>query len=102
VRQLKSNKKFFSLWNISTLVILLLFLTFIAFPLFLVLQKSVIDSGGGFTLDYLFKFFEKKYYWITILNSFKVTIVTTALSVILGLPLAYMLRRVKIRGNKII
>lgn len=99
---MKSNKKFFSLWNISTLVILLLFLTFIAFPLFLVLQKSVIDSGGGFTLDYLFKFFEKKYYWITILNSFKVTIVTTALSVILGLPLAYMLRRVKIRGNKII
>lgn len=99
---MKSNKKFFSLWNISTLVILLLFLTFIAFPLFLVLQKSVIDPGGGFTLDYLFKFFEKKYYWITILNSFKVTIVTTALSVILGLPLAYMLRRVKIRGNKII
>lgn len=97
-----ANKKF-SIWNIWTLIILLLFTLFIAYPLFLVLQKSVIDPDtGGFTMEFIVKFFERKYYWVTILNSFKVTIVTTLLAVVLGLPLAYMLRRVKIRGNKLI
>lgn len=100
---MQSNKKKFNFWNITTLVIVVLFLIFIAFPLFLVLKKSIMDpETGQFTLDYIMKFFERKYYWITILNSFKVTIASTLLAVAIGLPLAYMLRRVKIRGSNII
>lgn len=98
-----ANKKPFNIWNTSTLLILCIFLLFIAFPLFLVLKKSVIDPGTGqFTFEYLGKFFERKFYWITILNSFKVTVAATVLSMVIGLPLAYMMRRVKIKGSKFI
>ncbi|MBO1001770.1 ABC transporter permease [Pseudogracilibacillus auburnensis] len=93
----------FTIWNVTTLIILVIFLLFIAFPLFLVLKKSMINpTTGGITFEYLGKFFERKYYWITILNSFKVTVVTTFLSVVLGLPLAYMMRKIKIKGSKLI
>lgn len=100
---MQSKNKRFNIWSGTTLVILLLFAIFIAFPLFLVLEKSVIDPATGkFTLEYISKFFERKYYWITILNSFKVTIASTFLAVVIGLPLAYLLRRVKIKGSKTI
>lgn len=100
---MKANKKPFTIWNTSTLLILCIFLLFIAFPLFLVLKKSVIDPGTGqFTFEYMSKFFERKFYWITILNSFKVTVAATLLSMVIGLPLAYMMRKVKIKGSKFI
>lgn len=100
---MQSNNKKFNIWSVTTLVILLLFIIFIAFPLFLVLEKSVIDpQTGKFTFEFINKFFERKYYWITILNSFKVTVAATFLAVVIGLPLAYLLRRVKIKGSKMI
>lgn len=99
-----ANKKSkFTIWNVGALFILAAFVIFIIFPLLLVLRKSVIDPAtDGFTLHYLSKFFERKFYWITLVNSFKVTLVTTALSVAIGLPIAYVMRKIKIRGSKII
>lgn len=100
---MKSNKKIFNFWNMITLAILVFFLIFIVFPLFLVLKKSIMDPvTDEFTFDYIMKFFERKYYWVTIINSFKVTITSTLLAVGIGLPLAYMLRRVKIKGSNVI
>lgn len=96
------NKKL-NIWNITTLLILLVLLFFIIYPLFLVLKKSVVDQVvGGFTFRYFEKFFSKKFYWSAIVNSFKVTIVSTLLSVIIGLPMAYLMRRIKIKGGKMI
>lgn len=51
-------------------------------------------------LNTLLTFFDRKFYWVTLWNSIKVTIVATLLAVLIGLPLAYMLRRVKIFGSK--
>lgn len=97
------NKNKFNLWNISSVIILLLMLTFIIYPLFLILGKGIFNSEtGAFTLSHFIHFFERKFYYITILNSFKVTIVSTILAVIIGLPLAYMLRKIKIFGSKFI
>lgn len=97
----ENKKRLFSVWNISAILILAVFIIFILFPLVLVLKKSVIDPvTGQFTLSYLSKFFERKFYWITLVNSFKVTIVTTLLAVAIGLPIAYLMRKVKIRGSK--
>lgn len=47
-------------------------------------------------LSYFVKFFTKKYYWSTLVNSFKVTIASTAVAVLIGLPMAYLLRSIKI------
>ena len=82
---------------------MLFFALFILFPVILVLNKSVYDSGSGtFTLEHFAHFFERKFYWVTLWNSIKVTIVSTLLAVLIGLPLAYILRRVKIFGSKTI
>lgn len=97
----KKNK--FNTWNGLTIIILVFFAVFIIFPLFLVLKKSMIDTQTGeFTFTYISKFFERKFYWVTLMNSFKVTVVSTFLSVAIGLPIAYLMRRVKVKGSKII
>ncbi|GAF16250.1 LOW QUALITY PROTEIN: ferric iron ABC transporter, permease protein [Bacillus sp. JCM 19046] len=88
-------------WNIITLVIMLFFALFIIFPVILVLNKSVYDAEAGrLTFEHFAHFFDRKFYWVTLWNSVKVTVVSTLLAVIIGLPLAYMLRRVKIFGSK--
>lgn len=95
-----SKKKPLSMWTISTLIILAIFSLFIIYPLLLVLAKSIIDPDSSkATLSNFFRFFQRKYYWSTLVNSFKVTIVATLLSVSLGLPLAYVMRSTKIKGS---
>ncbi|WP_078392601.1 ABC transporter permease [Shouchella patagoniensis] len=94
-------RKAFTGWNIITLLIMLFFALFILFPVILVLNKSVYDAESGrLTLEHFAHFFDRKFYWVTLWNSIKVTIVATLLAVLIGLPLAYMLRRVKILGSK--
>lgn len=90
-------------WNWITLAIVLFFALFILFPVVLVLNKSIYNGEAGrFTLEHFSLFFERKFYWVTLWNSIKVTVVATLLAVLIGLPLAYMLRRVKIFGSGIV
>lgn len=90
-------------WQTLGLVILVFFLLFIVFPLILILYKSIFSSQTGtFTLEYFQKFFSKKYYWSTIINSFKVTVCSTIISVLLGMPLAYIMKSIKIKGEKLL
>ena len=98
-----AGEKRFSIWTSFSLMILAIFLLFIIYPLVLVLYKSVIDPfSGSFTLEYLSKFFTKKFYWSTMLNSFEVTTCATLLAALIGLPMAYVMRSVKIRGSGVI
>jgi len=53
----------------------------------------------GFTLEYFQKFFSKAYYFNTLWNSFKVSICATAITLILGVPLAYFYNMYEIRGK---
>ncbi len=95
-----AGEKRFSMWTSFSLIILAVFLLFIIYPLVLVLCKSVIDPlSGSFTLEYLAKFFTKKFYWSTMVNSFQVTACATLLAALIGLPMAYVMRSVKIRGS---
>ncbi|MBU8596000.1 iron ABC transporter permease [Shouchella clausii] len=95
--------KAFNGWNWITLSIVLFFALFILFPVVLVLNKSIYNGDAGrFTLEHFSLFFERKFYWVTLWNSIKVTVVATLLAVLIGLPLAYMLRRVKIFGSGIV
>ncbi|WP_371363200.1 hypothetical protein SRRS_41480 [Sporomusa rhizae] len=95
-----AGEKRFSVWTSFSLIILAIFAVFIIYPLLLVLCKSVIDPhSGNFTLNYLTKFFTRKFYWITLVNSLQVTACSTLLAAALGLPMAYVMRSVKIKGS---
>ena len=95
-----AGEKKFNIWVAMALGILGLFLIFVVYPLVLILYKSVLSEDGSFSLAYFGKFFARKYYWNTLINSFKVTIVSTLLAAVLGLVMAYVLRSVRIRGSK--
>jgi iron(III) transport system permease protein len=96
------NHKQFSGWFCLGLLILAFFLVFVVYPLVLILYKSIISPDGGLTLDYFSKFFGKRFYWSTLWNSVKVTVCSTLLAVAIGLPMAYVLRSVAIRGKKLV
>ena len=93
-------KKKLTVWNVLSLLILSAFALFIMYPLFLILYKSGIHGDtGALTIDNFSHFFAKKFYWGTMVNSLKVTVVSTVLSALVGLPLAYLMRSVKIKGS---
>lgn len=95
--------KRFTVWTSFSLLILAFFLLFIIYPLLLVLVKSILDpESGGFTLVHLTRFFTRKLYWSTLINSFQVTTVATLLAAVLGLPMAYVMRSIKIKGSGVL
>lgn len=93
-----STKRKYDIWTIITLVIFSLYLLLLVFPLFTLLIKSFSD-GTGFSLHYFKQFFEKKYYFGALFNSFKVTTWVTLLTIVFATPLAYILATRKIRGK---
>ena len=87
-------------WMVISVVILALYALFMIYPLFMLLRNAVIDSGGQFTLDYFVKFLSKQYYLGTVLNSFKVSISATILTMVIGVPLAYFYNMYEIKGAR--
>ncbi len=100
---MKQNSKRFRLdvWGWTTIVILLLYALFLLYPLSLLLKMAFSD-GAHFTLVNFAKFFSRKYYSITLLNSFKVSIAATIASVVVGVVLGYFMSVFKIRGAKLL
>ena len=95
-----AGEKKLNIWIVMALGILALFILFVVYPLVLVLYKSVLSEDGQLSFAYFTKFFARKYYWSTLVNSFKVTIVSTVVAAFLGLVMAYVLRSVRIKGSK--
>ena len=96
------NKKKFELWTIVSIVFFLLFMLILVYPMFGILKESLFDKEGALTLGNFAKFFSKKYYTSTIINSFKVTIAVTLVSLLIGIPLSYFYSFYRLRGAKLI
>ncbi len=86
------------IWTWISLVILALYALFLLYPLGVLLKNAVITNEGSFTVEHFVKFLSKKYYLATVWNSFKVSICATALSLIIGVPLAYFYNMYRIKG----
>lgn len=105
---MNSNKKDrfklrFDFWTGVTIVIAVIFIVFFIYPLFSLFISGFKDTATGeFTFGNFAKFFEKKYYYKALINSFIVTIVVTFLAVLIGSPLAYLTTAFNIKGKKII
>ena len=93
----------FDFWTIVTLVIALIFLLFFIYPLFSLFLSGFKDAATGeFTFANFARFFQKKYYYNALLNSFTVTICVTILAILIGAPLAYLTTAFNIKGKKLI
>lgn len=96
------KRKKFEAWSSVTAIFLILFALFLVYPLFGILQQSVLNAEGKFTLNQFVKFFSQSYYSKTIINSFKVTLAITAVTLLIGTPLSYFYSFYHLKGTKIL
>ena len=101
---MKNNNKFrLDVWGAITLGTIALYALFLLYPMAYLIRQSVLDPDtGSFTLAYFTKFFSKSYYFDTLINSFKVSITATVLSIAIGTPLAYLFTIFKIKGKSVL
>lgn len=97
-----ATKKRFEVWTVVSLVILALFILFMIYPMFGLLKQSVLSDEGSLTFDQFKEFFSKNYYTTTIINSMKVTITVTLVSLALGIPFAYFYCFYRLKGSKVL
>ena len=97
----KTANKYFDVWKLVSIFILCLYGLFLIYPLFKLLYNAFF-AGGEFTLEYFQSFFSQKYYVKSIFNSLKVSICATALSLAIGVPLAYFYQMYEIKGKTIL
>lgn len=99
----KNNRLKFDIWGLITLFFVLCYVAFLLIPLGMVLYQALINkTNNSFTLEYFSKFFGKSYYFSTLINSFKVSICATFLSILIGTPLAYFFTMFRLKGKKIL
>lgn len=95
---MKKKRFKFNFWTMVTLVISIIFALFLIYPLLSLFASGFRDPDTQkFTFGNFTRFFEKKYYYRTLWQSFKVTTCTTFLAVAIGAPLAYFTTIYKVR-----
>lgn len=97
----KATNKFFDIWKAVSIGILCLYALFLIYPLFKLLYNAFFFDGS-FTTQYFQSFFSQKYYVKSIFNSLKVSVCATALSLIIGIPLAYFYQMYEIKGKTVL
>ena len=99
----KSKQKF-EIWTVVSILLLILFLGFLVYPLMGLLKQSVFNDDGQFTWANFQRFFTytNGYYLKPIWNSIKVTVSSTLVSLVLGIPIAYFYSFYKIKGAKVL
>jgi len=98
------NRKKYDEWIFVSLLLLTLFVVFLLFPLVGLLKQSVFNGEGQFTWAHFERFFTytNGYYLKPLGNSVKVTVATTLVSLLLGIPIAYFYSFYQIKGAKIL
>ncbi|AIF50967.1 iron ABC transporter permease [Pelosinus sp. UFO1] len=99
------NKKLlrWDFWTSVTILSVVVFALFLIYPLFSLFISSFQDPAtGSFTMENFAKFFRKKYYYQSLINSMWVTTCVTILSIIIGMTLAYFMTAFKVKGKGLV
>jgi len=97
-----ARKKMFDIWTVLYIGIFLAYVLFLLYPMYSLLQNSVIGENGKFSFEWFVQFFSVKYYSETLIHSFNVTICTTLLTLVIGVPLSYFYNMYEIKGKGLI
>ena len=87
-------------WSVISWVMLGMFILFLIYPMFGILNQAFFSPEGSFTLEQFTKFFSTPYYSSTILNSFQVTLAVMAVTLLIGIPFAYFYSFYSLKGAK--
>jgi len=92
----------FDFWTFVSLLSLVFFGLFLVIPVIRMLCFAFQSEEAVFTVENFVKFFSRKYYTRSMMNSIKVVSCAMVLVMIIGVPLAYITTTFKIRGNRLI
>ena len=99
------NKKLirWDFWTGVTLLAIVVFGLFLIYPLFSLFITAFQDpETWAFTLGHFAHFFERKYYYQSMINSFSVTTCVTVLAIVIGTILAYFMSMYKVKGRNMV
>ena len=98
------NKRFqWDFWAWITLLSIVVFALFLIYPLFSLFVSAFQDAAtGNWSMQNFVHFFERKYYYQSMINSFTVTTSVTILAVIIGTALAYFMTLYRVRCKSIV
>lgn len=90
-------------WSLITVAIFLLTLVFLLIPLAALFFSAFHDpKTGAVSLRNFIEFFTNPYYYKALLNSVKVTVVVTAICILIGVPMAYLMTTCNIKGKRLL
>lgn len=100
---MRKRSKVFNFWTLMILVVIVFYGLFFLYPIATLLREAVVQPvTAAFTFEHFEKFFERRFYFQTIINTFKVTSIATVLTLAIGVPLAYFTNIYKIKGKRFI
>ncbi|MFI3615628.1 ABC transporter permease [Streptococcus uberis] len=88
-----------NVWLVSSIIIFISYLLFLIYPIVTILKQAIFVNGQ-LSLGNFVTFLSKDYYVETLFNSFKVSVVATLLSLIVGTVLAYAFAMYRFKGKK--
>lgn len=93
------NRKFhWDFWSGITLLSIAVFALFLIYPLFSLFVSAFQDAEtGAWSMANFAHFFQRKYYYQSMINSFSVTTCVTVLAVIIGTAVAYFMTLYRVR-----
>lgn len=93
-------KKHLDIWSAISLVVLGGYVLFLIYPmLYLVVASLTSSATEGITFEYYQKFLQYPYYFNTLINSFKISLSVTILTLLIGTPVAYFFNMYDIKGK---
>ena len=102
LKALKSQNTYKDFWFWVKISVLVIFLLFLVWPFYRMITTAFAKAGiDGFTLANFEKFFQKKYYYGSLFNSIKISLIPTIFCVLIGVPIAYLMTRYNVWGKKL-
>lgn len=96
----KAGKRF-DFWFWVKVAIAAVMALFLIYPFFTLISRSFFSpSQEGFTLVNYVKFFTKPYYYSTLGHSLFISFTVTATTLLIGVPIAYLMTRFNVAGKK--
>lgn len=90
-------------WFWVKIFVVLVMLLFLIYPFGTLITRSFFsEKVSGFTLENYARFFQKKYYYSTLGHSLFVSCVATLTTLVIGVPIAYLMSRYNIFAKKYI
>lgn len=96
------NKRFkIDFWFWVKILVVVVMLLFLIYPFGTLITRSFFsEKVPGFTLENYIRFFGKKYYYSTLGHSLFVSCIATFTTLLIGVPMAYLMSRYNILGKK--